>query len=602
MAVQRLRKSGSICHSFSVSVLCVLFMAALYSGSAAQEAKTVSGNDGGQQSDTVRPKLVHDGSLKVKHYSLPINTYRGIKEGQADSSRIDRDTPYFHEPTIHFRKDEDGYLRNKYEDGILTLYVSMNIFESQTLEAVKAYLQERKGVPKENLPFDANIQPLSVRGWFESSASEEIRSLLWDVTMSSRSGPDISVHFPMSSRDAANRFLSRLHPRKDGDKPHAHLLFRYSLQGDAIEVCTVNVSAETMTRHRRFQDLAGDASGDGRYVSRDQIADLMSEIGRHESISSHCRTESVAKQLRDEALKRLDGKVESVFTIDDLDLLTDGIRDDILADIVNTSKRIKAREEREQIQALSQRVRSGAMGFGLYLKAIVEMIPFEAEATVDMSRASGEAYQAMWDSLERVHDQLEWTGKRHLPKTVDVYRKEELRNALNSTIQVRHQVPVFAEDVRAIPISWKNWLADDEKQSSFNSQLEALSTRLAAAQEMIDALVARVGAPRLGNASRPTQAGVWVKGANFRIDAEANRELRDERGRALGGDIEIRADKDVVIRSGGGAIYITRDRNGNRKVKVQSDSIELNGRTIELNGTVTVNGNHVMVDVDERGI
>ena len=482
MAAQHLKKSSLLCRYLAAGVVCVLSIVAFNSARAAQE-DAVPGNSGGLHSDTVRPSLVHDGDVRVGHYPYKILTYRGIRntEGDSDDSfKIDSNTPYFHEPLIYLRKDEDGRLKNKYEDGILTLYVALNTLEHQTLQSVKTYLQEKKGISKDDLPLDANIQPLSVRGWFESSAHEEIGSLLWDVTMSSRSGPDISIHFPMSSREAADRFLSRLH-HENGET----LLFKYSLRGEAIEVCTVNVSAETLTSHRRFQDLEGDASRDGHYVSRDQIADLMSDLARRESISSHCRTESVANKLRDEALKRLDDKVESGFTIDHLDRLTGGVEDDIRANVDNASNRIQAREERDQIQQLSQQVRSGAMSFGLFIKAIVELIPFAAEATVDVSHASGEAYQFMWDSLSRVHDQLDWTGTGYRPKRVDVYRKEHVRNALSTSIQVRHETPVYAKDVRSIPISNKNWLADDEGQPAAVSPLEALSARLVETEERL---------------------------------------------------------------------------------------------------------------------
>ena len=560
MAVQRLRKSGPLYRCVPLGVLCALSMIAFNSAPAAKQA-AVPENGSGQQSDAVRPTLVHDGALSVPHYPLEIQTYRGAKNGKIDSSDIDKDTPYFHEPLIYFRKGEDGRLINDYDSGILTLYVAMNTLGHQTREEVKTYLQEDKGIPEADLPHDANIQPLSVRGWFESSANEEIRSKLWDVSMSSRSGPDFSVHFPMPSGEAASRFLSRLHPEKEGEAAPEQLLFKYSLRGDAIEVCTVHASAETMTGHRRFQELAGDASGDGRYVSRDQIANLMSEIGRHESISIHCRTESVAKQLREAALKRLDDKVESGFTIDNLDRLTDSVQDDIRVDIDNATKKIEAQEEREHIQKLSQEVKSGAIGFGLFVKAIVEAIPFAGELKVDTSTARGKAYQSMWDSLSRVHDQLEWDGKRHRPKTVDVYRKEELRNALNTSIQFRHETPKNAEDVRFIPISKEHWIADDKDRPSPNSPLAALSARLieaearlikaeerlVAAQEKIETLVTRVETPRLGTDSRPDRSGVWVKGADLQIDAEADWAMRDGRMRTVGGDVEIEAEANLRL-------------------------------------------------------
>ena len=494
MAVQCFKKSSSLCRCLPLAVLWVLTMFAFNSARAAQ-GEAVPEDSGEQQSDRVRPALVHDGSLKVSHYPNDIKIYRGIRNSQGnsnDSPGIDKNAPYFHEPLIYLRKDEDGHLKNKYEGGILTLYVTMNILEHQTLQSVKIYLQEKKGVSKDKLPFDANIQPLSVRGWFESSADEKIRSLLWDVTMSSRSGPDISVHFPMPSRAAADRFLSRLHHGK-GET----LLFKYTLRGDAIEVCTVNASVEVMTSNSRFQDLTGDASRDGHYVSRDQIANLMSEIVRHETISSHCRTESVAKKLREEALTRLADRAGSGFTIDHLDKLSDPVQDDIRVDIDNAINKIEAAEKRKQFQRLSQEVRSGAIGFGVFIQAIVKLIPFTAEGTVDVSHASGEAHQLMWDSLSRVHDQLDWTGTHYRPKRVDVYRKEDLRNALSTSIQFRHETPTHAEDIRSIPISKESWIADDEGQPLAVSPLQALSARLfeteaglAAVRRMIAAIVA----------------------------------------------------------------------------------------------------------------
>ena len=507
MTVQRLKKSRSFCRCFPVGVLCALSMIAFNSAPAAQEA-AVPGTGGGQQSDTVRPKLVYDGRLTVSYNGYDIKLYRGIRGGKTDSSTIDRNTPYFHEPLIHFRRDADGRLKHTINDnGIVTLYVVMNILEHQTLEAVKTYLQESKGVSEDGLPLDANIQPLSARGWFQSSANEDIRTRIGDVTMSSRTGRDILVHFPMSTPDAAASFLSRLHADEE------QLTFKYSLQGDAIEVCTVDASGDTMINHHRFKELAGDASGDGSYVSRDQIADLMSQISRHETISSNCRTDSVAKELRDKALERLADEVDSGFTIDHLDGLTNTVQDDIRADIDKASNRIQAKEEREQIQNLSQQVSSGATTFGLFVKAIVEAIPFAAEAKVDTSHASGQAYQFMWDSLSSVHDQLEWTGTAYRPKRVDVYRKEQLRNALNTSIQFRHENAAFAEDVRSIPIPKANWIPDDMEQPSSVSTLEALSARLDAAQEMIETLMARVETPHLGTDPRPNRFGVWEKRA-----------------------------------------------------------------------------------------
>ena len=548
MAVQRLKKSTSLRRYLSVGVLCVLSMIAFNSASIAQEA-AVSGVGGGQQSDTVHPKLVYDGALIVPYNGYDIKLYRGAREGETPSSPINRNTLYFHEPLIHFRTDADGRLKNEVrEGGGLTLYVAMNILEQQTLEEVKSFLKERKDVSESDLPLDANIQPLSARGWFESSANEDIRSAIGDVTMSSRRGPDIHVHFPISTREA-DSFLSRLNADVE------QLTFKYSLQGNAIEVCTVHATAEAMTNHRRFHELVGDASGDGRYVSRDQIADLMSQISRHESISSNCRSESVAKELRDKALERLADKAESGFLIDHLDGLTNSIQDDIRADIDNSSNKIRAKEEREQIQKLSQKVRSGATSFGLFVKAIVEAIPFVGELTVDTSHASGEAYQSMWDSLSRVHDQLEWTGTAYRPKRVDVYRKEQLRNALNTSIHFRHETPVFAEDVRSIRISKKgNWIPDDTERPSSISPLEALSTRLAeaeerlaAAQEMIKALKAGVEAARLGTHPRPDRSGVWVKGTDFEIDAKVVENVHDGRMRRVGGDIDLEADDDIDL-------------------------------------------------------
>ena len=486
MTLQALNKSRSFYRCLPASVLCALSMTAFNSEPAAQET-AVSRNEDGQQSGAIRPRLVYDGRLTVTYSGYDIKLYRGITEGESINTEIARNTPYFHEPLIHFRKSPDGGLKHTIADGGgLTLYVAMNILEHQTLEYVKAYLQDNKGVSKENLPLDANIQPLSARGWFQSSANEDIRSKIGDVMMSSRTGQDILIHFPMPTREAAASFLSRLNANEE------QLTFNYSLQGDAIEVCTVDASSETMTNHHRFQELTGDASEDGRYVSRDQIADLMSQISRHVSISSHCRTEAIEKELRNRALERLADKVESAFTIDQLDALTNIVEDDIRADIDNASNTIQSEEERKQIQNLSQQVRSGAITFGAFVKGIVEAIPFAAEATVERSHASGEAYQFMWDRLSRVHDQLEWTGTRYRPKQIDVYRREQLRNALNTSIHFRHETPVFARDIRTIPIPKANWIPVSKERPSSNTELEVLSERLHKTQKMIETLMARV--------------------------------------------------------------------------------------------------------------
>ena len=583
MAVQRLKKRGSHRLYLSLRVLCALSMIAISSAPIAEEAidpgasgegnnDTIDTGAGGEgNNDTVRPKVAIDGTITVPHNGYDIKLYFAADSPQylaPDSSKsedgaseIDKNTPLFHEPLIHFRTRADGRLKHKIRlDGALTLYVAMNILESETIEEVKTFLKEDLGLTEDELPNDALIQPLSVRGWFASSADPDIRSQITDVTMTSRKGADILVHFPMSTPKAADSFLSRLNGEEE------QLIFRYSLQGDAIQTCTVTATAAVMTNHERFLELTGDADSSKNYVSRKQVADLMSEIGYHESIVSNCSKESAARELRSTAFKRLDAKgSESHFTIDYLDSLTNGVQDDIRTDIVESSNRIKTKEERDEVQHLSQQVKSKAITFGAFVSAIIQSIPFSAEAVVDTSHASGEAYQSMYDNLKRVHDEFTWTGKRYKPKTVDVYRTEQLRNALNQSIRLTHNEASFAKDVRSIPISRKNWIPEDKERPSSPSPLQVFSSklveaearldaaeaRLDAALDMIEALKAGVEVARLGTHPRPDHPGVWVEGTDFDIDSKVVEHVHDGRIGTEGGKIELNADYKIRIRATG---------------------------------------------------
>ena len=567
-------------------------------------AQSTDAGQGSQATgDTVRPRLIVDGQIKVPGVGYDINLYRGIGSDTSGDDEVSSDTPYFFEPIIRFQKDTDGRFLARFDDQHpLTLYAMMDSDQEAMEHIVKTYLREKKGLSRDNMPRDGNIQPLSVQGWFESSLDPTIRSIPGNVTTWSRSGADVLVHFPDLTGQAARRFLADLHEGR------VQLIFQYSLVGDVIEYCWVTVSFGMISKNKRFIELTGDASTDERtggvvtpFVSRHQVADLIGDLHETKRVTARCGSPETARALIDLGLNKL-GEPEEQFTIDHLDLATAQVQDDLRADIDATIDKIEASETRSQLQLLRLELESGATSVGAVLSAVVELIPFTAKATVDDSHSEADAFQFLWDKLRRFHDQLEWDGKRYHPKKLEVFRKETLKNKWRQGLEVRQETVKRAKELRSLtmpPVRPTNW-PSFEASPDGRKVLRELRMRLRNVEDRLAWLPARESEPGIG--VRVQDSVIEFKA---RANADESRRGSGERPR-LGVEAPPGGDLALVTRAAkrpAGSPRTTPQRLGRVELRARGGTVEIAASDVahrDSRGELTRKGGSVSVSAGSK--
>ena len=369
--------------------------------------------------DTPEPTM---GSIRPTVFSaaqvpMPGRTHNDVtvflEEGAQDYTPT---THLFYDPLIVFVEDDDGDLKREINtDGRLTLWVLWDTDRTASKEAIREHLSDAKhgmGIPKKNLPSLGYIRLLRVaNAWFETP--EYLRSdLIEDRQFVARN--EVAIHFQTGSRLEAQRLANQLNHGSE-------LVFRYRMEGVADDLCEASVSAEQIHSIGRIRDLIGD--GGHGFVSRQQVVDLNSEVGRKLEVEARCHTSALAHELINKALTNLGAPQSYDVSRSEFEKFSEIAVSDFVADItthVNNTEQIKEHHEIKDILT----------------KTWDDALKYESEADlVDLFSANfsaalqdkGSRHEEAFSKIVRdAHLSDIWDGTKHVPKAVALYRVEDL--------------------------------------------------------------------------------------------------------------------------------------------------------------------------------
>ena len=254
------------------------------------------------------------------------------------------------------------------------------------------------------------------------------------VDMAATEIGEINVNFYLETRADAESFVEALEADDD------QLILRYTFPGVSDETCTARFNGSRTQRIDLFKKVTG--PGGRGHVARHQAVDIADEMATLGQITARCADYATAQELISQLLGELD-RLETVEVADwsRVDKLIAFDEDSFKADVETSVKELKKEVNRKQIlTALSEassnaasnvREGGGSLGYSLFhLKLSGSMADTESE-----SRAG--ARKDYQDILAKMGLSVEWTGKRYIPKTIDVHSSAKMQSAWGNTFEIQ---------------------------------------------------------------------------------------------------------------------------------------------------------------------
>ena len=374
-------------------------------------------------SGAIRPRVFSEAQV-----SMPGRTHNDVtvfrEEGAQDYTPT---THLFYDPPIVFVEDDEGNLKHEIStDGRLTLWLLWDTDRTASKEAILKHLSDAKhgmGIPQENLPSPGYIRLLRVAdAWFETSEylrSDDIR----DRQFAARN--EVAIHFRTGSRLEAQRLANQLNRGSE-------LVFRYRMEGVADDLCEASVSAEQIHSLGRIRDLIGD--GGRGFVSRQQVVELNSEVGRKLEVEARCRKPTLAQELINKALANLGEPQSYDVSRTEFAEFAEIAVSDFVADVTTHVNNTEHTKEHDEVKDILTRTWDDALkteGGG----NVVGL--FSANFSAELKKKGSHHEEAFSKIVRDAHLTDIWDGTRQVPKAVALYRIEDLTNFWRDGVTIK---------------------------------------------------------------------------------------------------------------------------------------------------------------------
>ena len=212
-----------------------------------------------------------------------------------------------------------------------------------------------------------------------------------------------------------------------------------------------------MNRCKKSADCGiSPAEGGEGFVSRSQVARIADDIGSTIAASSRCSDRTFLERVTTtEVMNKLRNPQNQ--TLDNWDRLRDFTAidvNDFAADITEHTREVRNEVHRRQIQEAVSRAKSraseagGAGGFESFFGSL----------SASFAEAESEARSNFEDVLDKLGISVEWQGKRFIPKSVTLYRKEDLNKSWSNGVRLEHRLSQRTKANYSILLGKENWL------------------------------------------------------------------------------------------------------------------------------------------------
>lgn len=388
-----------------------------------------------------RPDLVFDGSVHIRGSSVT-RYFREAKSKDNDGCYASN-TRLLHEPVIALVTNEDNTLKTDISDnGHLVLYVFWDTNRRETKSRIRQHLAKEYNCEEKQIPLAGNIRMFYVsNSWFASKRNPDLTSRLLPNQSFANIGEE-QIHFSLGSREVAQTLIADLHEGRDS------LVFSYSFTGDVEILCSATASYKMIQKIGQFKDL----SGEGRegFVSRHQVARIAGDIHRHIEVKAKCRSSALAAQMAQAATDQLDDPEpmtlkDSWTTLEEFTTLQ---ANDFAADLTTHTSSIKNRVRRKQIQEITSNAKSRAISGGI-----------DAYFTeISAAGADSDLRSDFKDILNKMGISVKWDGQKFVPKSIEVYRKEDLERNWEGGVKREYLILDRAKANYSIDLPKANWI------------------------------------------------------------------------------------------------------------------------------------------------
>ena len=474
-------------------VFLVFVIAAVFLTTPALFGPVVSfGQEGGASTtEPPRPKVDEIATVNLGRggYDLPIF----IQQGKMPENK---DAHVYYTPLVYLVVDK-AKIRNRIdEDGKLTLFVRWEEESELIEEAVRNKLmvmaKEKNPafvIEPGTKPYRIDVLPISVAR-FRASDRRDFVSERLRTSFTERG--DIPIFFYLASSDEAEEFV------EDLQNNEVSLVFEYGFSGVSDEICTARLEVFQIQDIDLFKEVEG-GGGKGK-IARHQVADIADQIANKWKLTSRCADYATASELADSVLEAL-GASETLDAADwdkldeEIAFDPDSFRADIETEIKNMEKTVardlieKAWSEADSKATSKVTEGGGAYSLGVLMDGVTAQLGFGASGSDARasSKSHATARKDFQDILRRKGVSTEWTGKKFIPKSVDVYSMSALQSAWGRTFEKtialtageigNHEV-ILTENAWTEPIPPQKERQIEERLEGFTGQLAEIESRV----------------------------------------------------------------------------------------------------------------------------
>ncbi len=444
-------------------------------------------------SGLARPKTTQDGVLEgfggyaMRYY---------FQEGK---DFTDKDAHVYYEPMIYLVTNEKGELEHEIKprrDGEvdLILYIKFHRGKDGIISALREELKEAAKQQDKNFNLEPGTEPYRISVLTPSKSSLSIKrssgkeknNVHVELNNSFTEIGEVAVPFPMKSEDEANMLLSNLQGNL------VQFVFEYKFKGVSERKCTATAEYSRIQDIDLFKEVMGEG-GKGS-VSRDQVVDIMGEMIEKFEVNRRCNDGDGPKvsDLMEKLMEKL--KKPEIKNWEDVDKQIAFNAESFKADVENKIRESSQEVHRKFILDIVDKSidaattdDSGAKVGGSYGGIGLNLSRNRKEAE---SMSTEEQQKAIDKVLSDLTVEMEWTGERYIPKSLDVHTKASLRTSLASGLTVEYTVikdsdgtgsVILTDQARLKTTPYVEWLKVNSTEGGADVQISARNrTRISA--------------------------------------------------------------------------------------------------------------------------
>jgi hypothetical protein len=420
-------------------------------------ASNVYAQTSGNLSSLARPKVAHDGSVLMPNAAYDPKFF--FEEGK-DYDHLDAHV--FVEPLIRMETEAHKGLKFDFDEKnqLLVLYFRTDVDRAAVIDGLRRTLLSTAKSPVNEIAKGTEPYRLGLldtrqmsRAWFETEKVRDVNGELRPIAFSRdfrgsfNSNGVMEIHFPVIENHQSVEDLMWVVEENES------ILFRYEFAGVNEELCSATATASELQNTSYFR--AGGGAGSQSAVTRNQLAQIASEVASRQTFRTRCGDPKAAEQVMALLMQIMQQQERStIIEVNSWQQLSDYLTfdpNDFKADLRTATGSLENEVDRKIIEdaiaesestaeataeqaSTSGGARGSVIGFGS------AGANFARNTSESMSRAnaSAKAKKAFSDTLAKRGVKGEWEGAAYTPREIQVHTDADLRTALRSGLTVEY--------------------------------------------------------------------------------------------------------------------------------------------------------------------